>query len=271
MKTERTPLVLGNWKTNQSLLEIEVFFKTLDDQLTDKNPESWRLDWGIAPQMLHLEMANRLRDRFGDSLSKMQIGAQDCSSFPPGAHTGDCSSESISELGCDFVLIGHSERREFHKESHSLLQNKIERAWKNGLHCIFCIGETLEQKKRKQTNEVLENQLEMVLANVARQTSDSAKFLSVAYEPVWAIGTGESATPNQAQESHLFIRQTLGRLLGQSCAESTRILYGGSVKKDNIKDLLKQQDVDGALVGGASLDAEHFVSLCLSAKKDVAR
>lgn len=190
--------------------------------------------------------------------SKFKVGVQDVSANANGAYTGELSATMSKVAGADFTLIGHSERRIYQNESSDLLNQKIRRAIEAGLQVIFCCGEQLGDRKNKKHFEVVKQQLESSLLNFS---AIDWKSISIAYEPVWAIGTGEHASPEQAQEMHEFIRSWIKTMLGSDIAAQTQILYGGSMKPDNAEALLKQADVDGGLVGGASLELEAFVSI----------
>jgi triosephosphate isomerase len=247
MRKEREIHIVGNWKMNQSLEDIKNFFVEMTRMKMELKCQAW-----IAPQFIHIPILKELAFTTGN----LQVGAQNCSHLDSGAFTGDVSSKSLADLGVDFVIIGHSERRAFFNESDEILNQKVLNALKNGLKVIFCVGETLEERESGKTFEVLEGQLINGLKNLPE---DKALKLMIAYEPVWAIGTGKTASSKEAQEAHLFIRSKL-----QFHKKETIILYGGSVKPDNALELLSQPDIDGALVGGASLKASDFRSLCVS-------
>jgi triosephosphate isomerase len=239
--------IVGNWKMNQTVSEIDTFFNELGD-LSGINCQAW-----IAPQAMHI----------GKLLSTpVKVGAQNCCEQDSGAFTGELSPKSLKDIGAHFVIIGHSERRAIYKESDSLLNSKTHKALENDLQVIFCVGETLEQREAGQVEEVLKKQLTTGLAGLS---ADHIGKIIVAYEPVWAIGTGKVATPEQAQEAHKFSREVLSTIEGFN-SEETIILYGGSVKPANIEGLLENADIDGALVGGASLKGQSFKDLCLKSK-----
>lgn len=223
-------LIVGNWKMNQKIADIKFFFSEIPQGL-----EAW-----IAPQALHLPLCLSLA-------KNIKIGAQNCAQKTSGAFTGETSAEALKDLGAHFVLIGHSERRQIFKESHAELLEKTTTALAQGLKVIFCVGETLEERESGRTMDVVKAQL---------MNLPASPEIIVAYEPVWAIGTGKVASPEQAQEVHAFIRQQLTE------GAKTKILYGGSVKPDNVASLMSQKDIDGALVGGASLKAKDFLALC---------
>jgi triosephosphate isomerase len=239
--------IVGNWKMNQSLEEIKSFFVEFSKIKMDLKCQAW-----IAPQFIHLPILKELAFTIGN----IKVGAQNCSECDSGAFTGEVSSKSLADIGADFVIIGHSERRTIFKEDNALLNKKLLKAIENNLKVIFCIGETLEEREAGKTFSVLEKQINEGLLNFS---TEKANFLLLAYEPVWAIGTGKVATTEQAEEAHAFIRSKLPEDLKQ-----TVILYGGSVKPDNIQSLLQMPNIDGALVGGASLKASDFKSLCVA-------
>lgn len=207
----------------------------------------------IAPQAIHIPILKEIAFTTGS----IQVGAQDCCEHESGAFTGEISPLALADLGVEFVIIGHSERRTIYGEQNDLLNKKVLLALKNGLKVIYCLGETLKEREAHQTFSVIEAQLNIGLQGL---TPELAKLLMIAYEPVWAIGTGKTASAEQAEEAHAFIRSKLN-----FNADKTIILYGGSVKPDNIDSLLKKENIDGALVGGASLKAQDFKALCSSA------
>lgn len=229
-----TKLLVANWKMNQNVKEIKDFLAVFNEKYSNKR-EAW-----IAPQAIHLPL--------GMSLStKVRWGAQNTATEDAGAFTGEISPKSLKDLGAHFTIIGHSERRTLFAETDQVLNKKTIKAIENGLKVIFCIGETLAERESNKTFDIIRKQLELGLKDV------KLSEVILAYEPVWAIGTGKTATPEQAQEVHAFIR---------SVVPGTPILYGGSVKPDNVEKLLGQKDIDGALVGGASLKAADFLALC---------
>jgi len=185
----------------------------------------------------------------------IQLGAQNMMYESSGAFTGELSPEMLLDAGCQYVLLGHSERRHVFHETDDVINKKVLKALKSGLKPILCVGELLSQRKANQTKEVVLRQTKWGLEGVAKE---DLKQIIIAYEPVWAIGTGETATPSQAQDAHEFIRQELSRLFGQEISSKIRILYGGSVKPDNVDDLMAQKDINGVLVGGACLEVKSF-------------
>lgn len=244
----RTPIIAGNWKLNKTVDEALDLTKALSEQLHDL----MNVEIVLAPPFTALApMAAALKD------SPILLAGQNC--YPTeGAFTGEISPTLLRDVGCRAVIIGHSERRHLFAETDELINLKIKAALSAGLRVIFCIGETLAERNENRTFEVLESQTRNGLVGL-----DSAAMsrLTVAYEPVWAIGTGQTASNDQAQEAHNFIRELLAKLIDPSTAENTRILYGGSVKPDNIDGLMCQADIDGALVGGASLKAGDFIRI----------
>ncbi len=240
--------IVGNWKMNQSLHEISNFFIEMTKMKMELKCKAW-----IAPQALHIPILKEIAFTTG----QIQIGAQNCSHADSGAFTGEISPASLADMGVEFVIIGHSERRTIFGEGNEILNQKVLAALKHNLKVIYCVGETLTERENNTTFKVIEEQLAVGLKNVP---TDKAHLLMIAYEPVWAIGTGKVATAEQAEEVHAFIR---GKLTQN--AEQAIILYGGSVKPDNIDSLLKKDNIDGALVGGASLKAQDFKALCTSA------
>lgn len=249
----RKKVIYGNWKMNQNLAEVRTFF----NELSSFKPD-WKCVAGIAPQFIHIPEVLSL----AGSLN-VRVGAQNASHKNSGAFTGDISPLSLTDMGVHFTLIGHSERRSIFKEEDELLNEKTKLALTHGLEVVFCIGETLEQRKSGNTFKVIETQLANGLKDLEKS---SLKKIILAYEPVWAIGTGVTATPEQAGEVHTFIRNYLKEKTNFD-SEETVILYGGSVKPDNVFELLSHADIDGALVGGASLKARDFADLCNEASK----
>lgn len=190
--------------------------------------------------------------------SNINLGAQNVHWETKGAFTGEVSVSMLLDAGCRYVIIGHSERRQYFGETDDAVNKKMHSVFKSGITPIVCIGETLTEREQKATLKVIERQ---VKTGITGLSTEQAKSLVIAYEPVWAIGTGKTATPQQAQEVHSYIRKLYTEIYKSSCAESVRILYGGSVKPDNMAELMKQPDIDGGLVGGASLDADSFVKI----------
>ncbi len=244
----RRPYVVGNWKMNHTLVPARSVVRALRERLP---AQGGPVDVGIAPSYVLLMPMCKEVD--GTSI---RLGGQNMYHAHDGAFTGEVAPDMLLDAGCSFVIIGHSERRQVFNEPAAMLSRKVAMAIETGLDVIYCIGETLEQREAGQTTDVLLEQLADVLpADLAWER------LTIAYEPVWAIGTGRTATSDQAQEAHAVIRQWLGQHFGAAAAEAIRIQYGGSVKPGNAAELLAQPDVDGALVGGASLVAEDFAAI----------
>lgn len=251
--TNRKPLIAGNWKLNNNHLEAIALVQKLAFALTDADYDTAEIV--ALPPFTSLRSVQTLVD--GDKL-RLGYGAQDISEHEHGAYTGEVSGSMLAKLGCGYALAGHSERRQYHDESDTVVNGKVKAAFANELTPILCLGEG--QDVRKAGNQVAHTvaQLEAALADVS---SDEAARLVIAYEPVWAIGTGEVATPDDAQEVCAALRQRLSGLYSAEVSQQVRILYGGSVKADNIAGIMEQDDVDGALVGGASIKPDEFVAL----------
>ena len=241
----RQALVVGNWKMNGSRASVAALLEALRGGL-----EGISTELAVCPTHVHLDQALGLCE--GSALS---VGAQDCSAMESGAYTGEVSAPMIADMGCRWVILGHSERRQYHGESDELVAAKLAAAVGAGLQPILCVGETREQRERGEAEAVVGGQLTTALANQGDLTG-----LVVAYEPVWAIGTGLTASPEEAQAMHDFIRRSLENNDKLESAQ-TRLLYGGSVKAGNAAELFSQADIDGALVGGASLVAEDFLAI----------
>jgi triosephosphate isomerase len=252
----RIPLLVANWKMNLDASEASGFARALGELLAPVRADlGQRFEVAIAPAYPAL-------DRLGQALKGSGIGlaAQNVHAEPSGAFTGEVSTSMLEDLGCQYALIGHSERRQMLGETDLDIQAKARRLEESPIAPILCVGETLEERETGSTLEIVALQLEIALDGASHGL---ASRLVVAYEPVWAIGTGRTATPEIAQTVHAAIRKTLFARLG-SIASDTRILYGGSVKPSNARELLSQPDVDGALVGGASLDPESFAKIALA-------
>jgi len=244
----------GNWKMNLNHLEAIALVQKLAFSFTDQDFDN--VDVAVLPPFPHLRSVQTLVD--GDKLH-IAYGAQDLSEHDAGAYTGDVSGAMLAKLGCTYVVVGHSERRQYHAEDDALVNRKVQAAIRHALVPILCIGEGLDVRREGRHVEHTLSQLDRALTDVS---PEYAALIVVAYEPVWAIGTGEVATPEDAQEVCAAIRSRLGELNSRSLADAVRILYGGSVKSDNIGPIMAQPDVDGALVGGASLDADGFTAIC---------
>jgi triosephosphate isomerase (TIM) len=254
--TGRTPLMAGNWKMNCDHLQATHLVQKLDWTLRDGKHDFAAVEVAVLPPFTDLRSVQTLID--GDRL-ELRHGAQDLSMHDAGAYTGEVSGAFLAKLGCTYVLAGHSERREYHAETDEVVNAKVKAAYRHGLTPIFCVGEPLEVR---QQGAHLEHVLAQVVAGLADITAEQAKTLVVAYEPVWAIGTGEVATPEDAQEVCAAIRTKLAELYSGGLADGVRILYGGSVKAGNVAAIMAQEDVDGALVGGASISPDEFASIC---------
>jgi len=249
----RRPLMAGNWKMNLSHLEAIALVQKLAFSLSDEDLDA--VEVAVLPPFPHIRSVQTLVD--GDKL-RIGYGAQDLSEHDDGAYTGDVSGAMLAKLGCTYVVVGHSERRQYHGEDDALVNRKVHAAFRHDLVPILCIGEGLEVRREGRHVEHTLSQLDGALADVP---AEQAALLVVAYEPVWAIGTGEVATPENAQEVCGEVRLTLARLYADDLADEVRVLYGGSVKAGNVAALMQQPDVDGALVGGASLKAKDFLSI----------
>ncbi|MDA0690613.1 MAG: triose-phosphate isomerase [Nitrospinae bacterium] len=245
----RRPVIAGNWKMNMLQSEAEDFVKKLIE--CGGFPQG--VDVIIAPPYTALGVVRKLITN-----SSIQLAGQNIYFEPKGAWTGEISAAMLKDAGCQFVILGHSERRHYFHEDDALINQKIKAALENELQVIFCVGETLEQRERAQTQEVVEFQLKIGLQGL---DATDLKNLVIAYEPVWAIGTGRTATPDQAQEVHCFARKFIGKEFGEATSDKIRIQYGGSVNSENSKLLLRQKDIDGVLVGSASLNIESFTAI----------
>lgn len=253
MAQERKPLMAGNWKMNLNHLEAIALVQKLAFALKSDDYEA--VDVAVLPPFTDIRSVQTLVD--GDKL-RIEYGAQDISQHESGAYTGEISGAMLAKLGCDFVTVGHSERRQYHNEHDEIVNAKAKAALKSGVTPIVCVGEGLDI--RKEGNQV-DYTLAQVEGGLRELTAEQVAGLVIAYEPVWAIGTGEVATPEDAQEVCAAIRARLAELYGEETAQSTRILYGGSVKPDNVAGIMAMEDVDGGLVGGASIDPDDFVAL----------
>ena len=249
----RTPLMAGNWKMNLNHLEALALVQKLAFSLTDEDYDA--VEVAVLPPFTDIRSVQTLVD--GDKY-RIAYGEQDVSPHAAGAHTGDIAAGMLAKLGCSYVVIGHSERRADHGEDDTLVNAKVRAALAAKLVPILCVGEPLEVR---QEGGHVPHCLDQLTADLQGVTADQARTLVVAYEPVWAIGTGEVATPEDAQEVCAAVRTRLAELYSGDLADGVRILYGGSVKAANVAGIMAQADVDGALVGGASIDAEEFVGI----------
>ena len=252
----RTPLMAGNWKMNLNHQEAVVLVQKLAWTLSDKKHDYAAVEVVVVPPFTDLRSVQTLVD--GDKLG-IKYAAQDVSTEESGAFTGEVSAGMLAKLGCSYVVVGHSERRERHAESDEVVNTKAKRALAAGMTPIVCVGEGLEVR---QAGEHVAHTVAQVDGSLAGFTAEQVAGLVVAYEPVWAIGTGEVATPDDAQEVCAAIRARIGEVHGEAAAAGVRVLYGGSVKAANVAGIMEKTDVDGALVGGASLQADEFGGIC---------
>ena len=254
MASGRLPLMAGNWKMNLNHLEAIAVVQKLAFALNEGDLEACEV--AVLPPYTDIRSVQTLID--ADKLD-LRSGAQDLSAHDKGAFTGEISGAMLAKLGCTYVAVGHSERREYHAETDEVVSAKVQAAYRHGLTPILCVGEVLEIRKAGTHIEHTLAQLDGALTGLP---ADKARSLVVAYEPVWAIGTGEVATPEDAQEVCAAIRTRLAELYSGDLADGVRVLYGGSVKASNVAAIMAKPDVDGALVGGASLDPDEFVAIC---------
>jgi triosephosphate isomerase (TIM) len=251
----RRPLIAGNWKMYKTAPEAAALAAEVREGAKGEHGD---IDMLVAPPFTALHAVAAVLKG-----STVALGAQDMHWEHEGAFTGAVSPVMLKDAGCSHVILGHSERRQLFGETDDNVARKAEAAFRHGLTPIVCVGETLAERESNRTMEVVERQVERALRALS---ADQVVATVVAYEPVWAIGTGKVATPDQAQEVHAFIRRLVDRSHGEAAARALRILYGGSVKPDNAAEILAQPDVDGALVGGASLDPEGFAQIVAAAK-----
>jgi len=245
----RNPFIAGNWKMHKTIRESVDFARLLVnkcDELADRRIV-------IAPPFPALQAV-------GEALkgSEIHLSAQNLHEQPSGAYTGEVSAGMLSDAGCEYVIVGHSERRTIFGEKDDVINKKLKIGISSGLMPIFCIGETLSERDAGQTFAVIDRQIKEGLNNL---TTDDIRRVVIAYEPVWAIGTGKTATPEQAQEVHAYIREIIKKTYGEGVSAFVAVIYGGSVNPNNIGGLMDQPDIDGALVGGASLDIESFIRI----------
>ncbi len=252
---DRKPLIAGNWKMNMDHVQGITLLQKLAWTLADAEHDFDKVEVAVFPPFTDLRGVQTLT--MGDDLP-VRYGAQDLSAHDSGAYTGEISGQFLSRLGCSYVLVGHSERRALHGESDELLSTKVAAAYRHNLTPVLCVGEGLEIR---QAGTHVQYTLEQLRGSLAGVSAEQAETLVVAYEPVWAIGTGEVAGPKDAQELCAAIRVELSTLFGDEVAGKVRVLYGGSVKASNVAQILAEKDVDGVLVGGASLDAGEFASI----------
>ena len=246
----RKKIVAGNWKMNMNLQEGIALATELTNDLSKNKPNC---DVIICTPFIHLaSIANVINKEV------MSLGAENCADKEKGAYTGEVSASMVRSTGADYVILGHSERRAYYNETPEILKEKVNLALQNNLKVIFCIGEVLEEREAGKQNEVVVAQLEGSLFDLTKE-----QFLNIvlAYEPVWAIGTGKTATAEQAEEMHAFIRKTIENKFGAEAAENVSILYGGSCKPSNAREIFSKPDVDGGLIGGAALKAADFEAI----------
>ena len=245
----RRKIIAGNWKMNNDLKETQNLISKLSSGL----PGDINCDVIVCPPFTSLSEANSLLKD-----TRIKLGAQNMYFETSGAYTGEISADMLKSVGCEYVILGHSERRNIFGETDELINKKIKKAISGGLKAIFCVGELLEERESGVMEEVIERQVDGGLNGIA---PDEMSKVIIAYEPVWAIGTGKTASPQQAQEVHALIRKLINEKYGEAISDNIVIQYGGSVKPDNAKELLSQKDIDGALVGGACLKAESFIGI----------
>ena len=246
----RRPIIAANWKMNQTPTETKAFLEDFIPRFGEGTP----VDIIIAPSFVSMPMAAA---QIVPSVAVF-LSAQNMSAEPSGAFTGETSAAMLKEVGTGFVILGHSERRSLYGEDNEWINRKVHAALENGFSPILCVGESLEEREGERLEEVLRGQIQGSLAEVSVEQMEE---VIIAYEPVWAIGTGVTATPEQAQDTHEFVRGLLEEQFGDEVASATRIQYGGSVKPGNAADLISRADIDGFLVGGASLDSESFAQI----------
>ena len=252
----RKKIVAGNWKMNLNLQEGVALAKELNAALTAEKPNCGVI---ICTPFIHLASV-------ADVLNQdvIGLGAENCADKEKGAFTGEVSAEMVKSTGAQYVILGHSERRQYYNDTPETLKEKVLLALKNDLKVIFCIGETLEEREANKQNEVCKAELEGSVFNLS---AEEFKNIIIAYEPIWAIGTGKTATADQAEEIHAFVRSVIAEKYGKEVAEETTILYGGSCKASNAPELFSKSDIDGGLIGGASLKAADFKGIIDAWKK----
>ena len=252
----RRKIVAGNWKMNLSWEEAKSLLLGINRFANTHKPESKVI---VCPPAVYLDRANEI------FIGHASVGAQNISEYDNGAYTGEISGEILNSVGVHYTIVGHSERREFFKETNEQVGLKVDKAIERNIKAIICCGETLEQRRAGNQEKIVKDQLTAALKNISKENMERQ---IIAYEPVWAIGTGETASPSQAQEMHEFIRRdVLEPIFGAMVADKVRILYGGSVKPGNAEDLFSQPDIDGGLVGGASLNLADFTSIIQAAER----
>lgn len=252
----RRKVIAGNWKMNKNVDESAMLINELKDRLKDIADG---IEVVLCPPITSLGIGSQLL-----RASRLKLGAQNMHFEDEGAFTGEVSGRMLKSIGCEYVILGHSERRTYFHESDEIINRKVKKALASGLKPIVCVGETLDERERGLTEVVVTKQVKGVLEGIPLE---DIRRLVIAYEPVWAIGTGKTATAQQAQEAQKYIRDLLTKMYNRDISEDIRIQYGGSVKPENIVDLISQQDVDGALVGGASLEVKSFAEIVRKASE----
>ena len=252
----RKKIVAGNWKMNMNLQDGVALAKEINSALTADKPNCGVI---ICTPFIHLASVAPLLDQ-----NIVGLGAENCADKEKGAFTGEVSAEMVKSTGAQYVVLGHSERRQYYKETAEILKEKVQLALKNGLKVIFCIGETLEEREANKQNKVVKAELDGSVYNL---TKEEWKNIILAYEPIWAIGTGKTATAEQAEEMLAYIRSTVAEKYGKEAANDTTILYGGSCKPSNAAELFAKADIDGGLIGGASLKCAEFKAIIDAWKK----
>jgi len=252
----RKKFIAGNWKMNTTSETSKDLLNGLAGGLSDDILK--KVDVVVCPPFTSLASANEVIKN-----KKIGIGAQNIHQKDDGAYTGEISAPMIKSMNCGYVILGHSERRQYFGETNHLINAKIKNALKNGIKPILCVGETLDERENNIHIKIVDDQVTLCLKDL---TKEDLKNVIIAYEPVWAIGTGKTATPDMANEMHIVIRQALENIFGKETAEETRILYGGSMNDKNAADLLAKPDIDGGLIRGAALKAENFIKIIESAK-----
>lgn len=253
----RKKIVAGNWKMNKTFTEAESLLFDIADMLSDTRPAD--VEVVVCPPSIYLELASDIAQQ-----NDFSCGAQNVSQFDPGAYTGELSAGMIKSAGVKYIILGHSERRTYFGENDEIIALKIEKTLQHELIPIYCCGEVLQEREDNRHFEVVAEQINQAICQLA---DHEVRKIVIAYEPVWAIGTGRTATPAQAQEMHAHIRSLLAKHYGDETAQSIPILYGGSCNPGNAAELFEQPDVDGGLIGGASLKADDFVKIINSFKK----
>lgn len=248
--TSRKNIVAGNWKMNLTLTEAIDLVDGITKILSQEN----NCEIIICPSFAFIQPIKQYLGNF----KKIKLGAQNCSSFEKGAYTGEVSVSMLSDIGCEYVIIGHSERRQYFSETNQIIFDKLKLSINHKLNPILCVGESKSERESNIQEKIVKQQLTEALSDIS--SNDFQKII-IAYEPVWAIGTGLTASPEQAQEMHAFIRACISELYGSEISESTSILYGGSCNPLNAKTLFANKDVDGGLIGGASLKADDFCQI----------